>query len=53
MVIFSSTVGGAIGPVAAGYLFDITRNYNIIFWVLAILCAIGLVLTATLKPLSP
>jgi len=52
VVIFSSTVGGAIGPVAAGHLFDITRNYDTVFWVLSILCAIGLALTATLKPLS-
>jgi MFS family permease len=51
IVIFSSTIGGAIGPFIAGYIFDITASYKIIFITLAVLCAIAMVLTASLKPL--
>ncbi len=51
IVIFSSTIGGAIGPVLAGYIFDVTASYKIVFWVLAFLCTLAIVLTASLKPL--
>lgn len=51
IVIFSSTIGGAIGPVMAGYIFDTTTSYKIVFWVLAVLCAMAIVLTSFLKPL--
>jgi len=52
ILIFCSTLGGAIGPVAAGYLFDITRSYKIVFLILAVLCAMAIALTATLKPVT-
>jgi len=51
IVIFSSTIGGAIGPVMAGHIFDVTRSYQIVFLILAVLCAMGLALTASLKPI--
>ncbi len=51
IVIFSSTIGGAIGPFMAGYLFDITTSYKIVFLILAVLCTIAIGLTASLKPL--
>ncbi len=51
IVIFSSTVGGAIGPFMAGYIFDITTSYKIVFWVLAVLCTIAILLTSVLKPI--
>ncbi len=51
IVIFSSTLGGAIGPFMAGYIFDVTQSYKIVFLILAALCIIALLLTATLKPL--
>lgn len=51
IVIFSSTIGGALGPFLAGYIFDVTTSYKIVFWVLAFLCAFAIVLTAFLKPL--
>lgn len=52
IVIFCSTLGGAIGPVAAGYIFDVTHSYNIIFLILAGLCTIALALAAFLKPVG-
>jgi MFS family permease len=50
IVIFSSTIGGAIGPLLAGHLFDLTRSYQAVFYILAALCISGWILTASLKP---
>jgi predicted MFS family arabinose efflux permease len=50
MVIFSGTLGGFIGPVFAGYMFDITNSYQIVFLTLTILSIIGLLSTITLRP---
>ena len=51
IVIFSSTIGGAIGPFMAGYIFDVTTSYKIVFLILSVLCFIALALAASLKPL--
>ena len=51
IVIFSSTIGGAIGPFMAGYIFDVTTSYKIVFLILAVLCAVAMALTASLKPI--
>ena len=51
IVIFSSTIGGAIGPFMAGYIFDVTTSYEIVFLILSVLCFIALALAASLKPL--
>ena len=50
IVIFSSTLGGAIGPILAGHIFDVTTSYQPVFYILAALSIIGLILTASLKP---
>ena len=52
IVTFCYTLGGAIGPVAAGAIFDVTSSYKIVFLALAILCAVAMALTATLKPVT-
>jgi MFS family permease len=51
IVIFSSTIGGAIGPVLAGHMFDLTQSYQKIFMVLTALSIIGLILTVSLRPI--
>jgi len=51
IVIFCSTIGGAIGPFMAGYMFDLTASYNLCFLILAILCTLAIALTATLSPI--
>lgn len=51
IVIFCSTIGGALGPFMAGYIFDLTSSYKIVFLTLAVLVIIALALTASLKPL--
>ncbi len=52
IVIFFSTIGGAVGPFMAGYIFDVSSSYKIVFLILAALCLLALALTASLKPLS-
>ncbi len=47
---FAGTVGGFIGPIFAGYIFDITESYRIAFWGYAIVATIGLGLIYFLPP---
>ncbi len=49
---FIFTIGGAIGPLLAGYIFDITGNYYVAFWVCAILSIVGFILVLLLRPVS-
>jgi OFA family oxalate/formate antiporter-like MFS transporter len=50
IVLFSGNFGGAVGPVVAGYIFDLTRSYQLVFLLLAAVCGVALVLTPFLKP---
>jgi len=50
VVIFSGTIGGSIGPVLAGYIFDVTHSYRLAFVILLVLAVTGLVLIMSLKP---
>ncbi len=43
IVIFCGSMGGAIGPLATGYIFDITTSYNVAFLVLLALSVMGFV----------
>jgi len=52
VVIFVGTLGGIIGPVLAGYLFDITHSYQLDFSILVISSIIGLILTSLLRPIN-
>ena len=46
------SVGAAVGPVVAGYIFDITQSYQIAFVLTAVIGFAGLLLTIILKPLK-
>ena len=50
IVLFSGTIGGAIGPLLAGRTFDVTGNYQMVFLVLSGLAAVGIVLMTLLRP---
>ncbi len=52
IVLFSAMAGGAAGPVFAGHIFDISGNYQIAFLACNVISLVGLVLTATLKPIG-
>jgi MFS family permease len=47
MLIF--TIGSAIGPMIAGYTFDITNQYQTVFILTGGICIIGLVMACILK----
>ena len=49
VVNFSACIGCAIGPVMAGYLFDITGDYTLAFFVTAALSVVSVILTLLLK----
>ena len=50
IVAFSGTIGGAIGPILAGYIFDVTGGYSLAFWLYTLISASGLLLLLFLKP---
>lgn len=50
-VVFFGTLGGAMGPILAGSIFDYTGSYQLAFSILAGLALIGLVLVISLRPL--
>lgn len=52
IVLFSGTLGGSIGQLLTGYLFDVTGSYRAAFLTLTLLVAIGFVMVAFLQPLS-
>ena len=45
------SIGGALGPVVAAYIFDVTESYQAAFILTAVVGAIGLVVTITLSPI--
>ena len=47
------TIGAAVGPLLAGYIFDVTGSYQFAFVSCAIISIVGLVLTVILKPPHP
>jgi len=47
---FGYNLGAAIGPTAAGYLFDIQGNYHSAFFISAAIAIMGLILALVLKP---
>lgn len=52
VIIFGGTIGGALGPLLAGAIFDNTGDYSVVFFILSAAAACGLVLLATLKPVA-
>ncbi|MGB0507868.1 MAG: MFS transporter [Pikeienuella sp.] len=48
VILFCGTIGGAAGPLMAGWVFDTFGSYDIAFGGLAAMAALGLLLTLTL-----
>ena len=53
IIIFLGTLGGTIGPVIAGMIFDQTNSYSIAFILLTGVAACGILLTSQLRPIPP
>ena len=47
---FGGTIGGAVGPVLAGHIFDISGSYRLAFLICVIIATMGFILTLLLKP---
>jgi MFS family permease len=50
IVLFSGTLGGAIGPLMAGSIFDLTGSYRLVFIILTAMALVGIILITTLRP---
>jgi len=44
------SVGGALGPVITGFIFDSSGSYQLAFFIAAAFCVAGIILAATLRP---
>jgi len=51
IAIFSGTIGGAIGPVLAGHIFDITNSYQQAFFICVALSIVAFTLALFLRPI--
>lgn len=49
---FIFTVGGAIGPLATGYIFDISSSYQTAFLVCALMGVLGILLVAAIRAIK-
>ena len=52
LVFFCDTIGGATGPFLAGYLFDVTRNYNPAFLFCGLEGVVTLIAILLLRPVK-
>jgi cyanate permease len=50
---FGGVVGGGIGPLMVGKIYDSTKTYNLAFSILGILAIIGALLPFYLKKFEP
>jgi len=46
------TVGGAIGPLLTGYIFDVTGSYQMAFLIAAIIGIVSIILVILIKPIK-
>jgi len=44
--------GSAIGPLLAGYIFDVTDSYQLAFFICAAVSIAGIIMLAPLKPIK-
>jgi MFS family permease len=51
-VFFSGTIGGALGPMLAGHIFDVTGSYQNAFLICGVASVVVLVLSLFLRPIS-
>ena len=50
IVVFASTLGGGMGPIAAGAIFDLTGSYQTVFMACIAAAIIGLVMAICIRP---
>ena len=52
ILFFCSTLGGAIGPVVAGHIFDTTESYSLAFWACTAAATAALALVLSLRKIK-
>ena len=52
IIVCFGTIGGAIGPIVAGKLFDVTGSYSLVFKMITLISVVGLGLILFLKPID-
>jgi MFS family permease len=52
LVLFSGTLGGSLGPLLAGYIFDLSGAYGAAFITLTVMACIGLFLAILIRPVK-
>jgi MFS family permease len=50
IIIFSGTMGGAIGPFLAGRIFDVNGGYQLAFLICAVVSVAAVILAVLLRP---
>jgi MFS family permease len=50
IVVFAGAVGGSIGPVVAGYIYDVAGSYSPAFWICTAFITLGFGLLLSLRP---
>ena len=53
IVLFSGSIGGSLGPLLAGRIFDVTGSYRLVFIILTGLAVAGLILVTMLRSPRP
>ncbi len=48
--LFTSTIGGALGSVLSGHIFDVTGSYQLVFQICATMSVAGTILASLLRP---
>lgn len=48
---FATAIGGAVGPVLVGYMFDVTGSYQLAFIMCIVVTIIAIITTISLKPI--
>ena len=49
-ITFIYTIGGSLGPILTGYIFDVTGSYRLAFVIFAILAVCAIIMASMLKP---
>ena len=52
IAVFTESIGGVVGPVLAGGIFDVSGSYRWAFLICAVISAIGVILTSLLSPIN-
>jgi MFS family permease len=52
IVVCFGAIGGAAGPIMAGYIFDMTDSYSLYFWLITLMGSISLGLMFLIRPVQ-